>query len=141
MKTPPTLVESLLPVRNRMVRDETIGTYDVPSQLREFSVDGRKLPADIRASDGGDDGAKIIDKIKDTDQICWVARAVYGSDNPRWRMFREWLLADAPAWLRNLYIARGESFAAWISNKPALKAVIRRWMDRRIQSRPVGIVL
>ena len=138
MKSTPTLVESLLPVRNRLVRDESSGTFDVPSQLREFSVDGRKLPADIRASDGGDDGFKLTDKGAED---CWVAREVYGSDNPRWRMFREWLLADAPAWFRNLYIARGESFAAWISNKPALKAVIRRWMDRRIQSRPVGIVL
>ena len=135
MKTTPTLVESLLPVRNRMVRDETVGTYDVPSQLREFSVDGRKLPADIRASDGGNDGAKIIDKTKETD-VCWVAREVYGSENPRWRMFREWLLADAPAWFRNLYIARGESFAAWISNKPALKTIIRRWIAYSANGRP-----
>jgi hypothetical protein len=65
MKTPPTLVESLLPVRNRLVRDESVGTYDVPSQLREFSVDGRKLPADIRASDGGNDGIKLTDKGTD----------------------------------------------------------------------------
>ena len=65
MKSTPTLVESLLPVRNRMVRDETFGTYDVPSQLREFSVDGHKLPADIRASDGGADGIKIGDKSTD----------------------------------------------------------------------------
>jgi hypothetical protein len=65
MKTTSTLVESLLPVRNRLVRDETVGTYDVPSQLREFCVDGRKLPADVRASDGGSDSIKLTDKGTD----------------------------------------------------------------------------
>jgi hypothetical protein len=65
MQPTPTLVESLLPVRNRLVRDESVGTYDVPSQLRELSVDGRKLPADIRASDGGNDGIKLTDKGTD----------------------------------------------------------------------------
>lgn len=62
MNTTPTLVETLLPVRNRLVRDETTGTYDVRSQTREFSVNGRKLPADIRASDGSNDGIKLTDK-------------------------------------------------------------------------------
>jgi hypothetical protein len=33
--------------------------------LRELSVDGRKLPADIRASDGGNDGIKLTDKGTD----------------------------------------------------------------------------
>ncbi len=135
MKPASTLVESLLPVRNRFVRDESTGNYDVPSQTRGFTVDGQFLPDEVRASDGGSDGIKISDK--GIDAPCWVAREVYGINNPRWRMFREWLLADAPVWFRNLYIARGEAFALWVSNKPTLKALIRRWMDSRIQARPV----
>ena len=64
---------------------------------------------------------------------CWVARAVYGEDNPRWRLFRDWLLADAPVWFRDLYARHGERFARWIAPHPTVKSVIRRWMDARIE--------
>lgn len=65
---------------------------------------------------------------------CWVARAVYGETNPRWLLFRAWLLGEAPAWLRELYIAHGEQFAAYIHDKPLLKAAIRTLMDQAIAS-------
>lgn len=63
---------------------------------------------------------------------CWVAREVYGIDNPKWVQFRNWLFNDAPSWFRNLYIKRGEKFAKFISNKPLLKNIIRSWMDTKI---------
>jgi hypothetical protein len=74
-----------------------------------------------------------VPPVKTTDFGCWVARAVYGEDNPRWMLFREWLLSDAPAWFRNLYFRRGESFARWITPHEGAKSVIRRWMDSRIE--------
>ncbi len=63
---------------------------------------------------------------------CWVARAVYGAGNPRWLVFRGWLLHRAPAWFRWLYLRHGARFAVWLGDKPRLQAVIRRWMDARI---------
>ena len=65
---------------------------------------------------------------------CWVAREVYGVNNPKWLMFREWLFKSAPKWFRNLYINHGERFASFISNKPKLKGLIRSWMDARINT-------
>jgi predicted phosphoadenosine phosphosulfate sulfurtransferase len=70
--------------------------------------------------------------------FCWVAREVYGETNPRWRLFRAWLLTEAPAWLREAYRAHGEQFAAWIHDKPVVKAVLRQFMDQAIDSRPAG---
>lgn len=67
--------------------------------------------------------------------ICWVAREVYGRHNPSWLLFRRWLLEDAPRWFRNLYIRHGEWFAEFISDKPRLKEVLRRWMDTRINAK------
>lgn len=64
--------------------------------------------------------------------ICWVAREVYGEENPKWKTFRQWMLSKAPKWFLNLYIKHGESFAALIKNKPRLKSIIRHWMDARI---------
>ncbi|HSG19386.1 MAG TPA: hypothetical protein VLA31_01335, partial [Burkholderiaceae bacterium] len=66
--------------------------------------------------------------------VCWVAREVYGEDNPKWLMFREWLLTKAPDWFRNLYIKHGERFAAFLRTRPSLKRLIRKWMDSRIQT-------
>lgn len=63
---------------------------------------------------------------------CWVAREVYGPTNPTWMVFREWLFTKAPSWFRRLYLRHGEWFAGFISNKPRLKTLIRRWMDSRI---------
>lgn len=61
-------------------------------------------------------------------QFCWVAREVYGQNNPMWLLFRGWLLDEAPSWFRKIYIKHGERFAEFISNKPFIKSFIRKWM-------------
>ena len=61
--------------------------------------------------------------------ICWVAREVYGEENPNWLLFRAWLLTEAPSWLRDTYATHGEAFAAWIHDKPLAKLAVRTVMD------------
>ena len=60
---------------------------------------------------------------------CWVAREVYGEENPKWKEFRSWMLWNTPKWFRKLYMTYGERFAQWISDKPIVKAVVRSMMD------------
>ena len=67
--------------------------------------------------------------------FCWVAREVYGVHDPRWLVFRDWITADAPAWLRDAYGAHGERVAAWIHDKPRMKSALRLLMDRAIHGR------
>ena len=64
--------------------------------------------------------------------FCWVAREVYGPMNPQWIHFRDWMFAESPRWFFNLYRRFGERFANWISDKPRIKAIIRKWMDSKI---------
>ena len=64
--------------------------------------------------------------------FCWVAREVYGAENPRWLQFRQWMLQESPTWFFNLYVKYGERFAKFISNKPFIKNIIRKWMDTKI---------
>nr|ADD96023.1 hypothetical protein [uncultured organism MedDCM-OCT-S04-C16] len=66
--------------------------------------------------------------------LCWVAREVYGEDNPQWICFRRWLLSKAPNWLLNLYKKHGEKFAGWLSKNEWLKPAVRKFMDSRIKS-------
>jgi hypothetical protein len=65
-------------------------------------------------------------------KACWVAREVYGAHNPAWLDFRHWMFSSAPRWFFKLYLAFGERFANFISDKPRLKARIRMWMDTKI---------
>lgn len=61
--------------------------------------------------------------------MCWVAREVYGPENPAWLEFREWMLGKAPAWLRKAYIKHGPKWAEWVKRNPWSKRVLRPLMD------------
>lgn len=67
-------------------------------------------------------------------KLCWVAREVYGADNPRWLQFRNWLLCCAPSWFVNLYTLTGPVVAAFLRANPEHKPHVREWMEARIES-------
>ena len=64
---------------------------------------------------------------------CWVAREVFGIQNPMWLLFRDWMLHTSPSWFRNTYIKYGSRFARFISNKPRIKSLIRKWMTKIVR--------
>lgn len=66
---------------------------------------------------------------------CWVAREVYGKDSAEWLVFRHWVLNEAPDWFRDLYLEEGERFAAFISDKPFLKSIVKMGMDIIVKPR------
>jgi phosphotransferase system IIB component len=92
-----------------------------------------KSPAQTFADFAGGAGG-LIGKIAPGGIFCWVAREVYGEDNPKWLQFREWMLTKASDNLRNYYIEYGERIAKSIRNKPKIKALIRKWMDSKIKN-------
>ncbi len=100
-------------------------------QQNQFGLLGAQAQADASRS-AGVMGA-IGSGIGAYAALCWVAREVYGIENPKWIQFRNWMLNDSPSWFRNLYIKYGERFAKFISNKPALKNIIRKWMNTKIK--------
>ena len=77
-------------------------------------------------------GAGLLGKAIPGGIFCWVAREVYGKDNPKWLQFREWMLTKASDNLRNFYTEYGERIAESIRNKPKIKSIIRKWMDSKI---------
>ena len=70
--------------------------------------------------------------------LCWVAREIYGADDPRWLVARAWMARRAPGWLRRLYVRRGPAWAAWLRGKPRTRAVLRRLLDRMLGTRHDG---
>jgi hypothetical protein len=71
--------------------------------------------------------------------LCWVARACYGADNPRWLYFRNWLCSSrCPYLLRIVYLKFGRWIAENIlhhSRMKSLRDLIRLAMDRAIYDR------
>lgn len=63
---------------------------------------------------------------------CWVAREVFGNDNPQWLAFWAWKEFVGPLWFREWYAQHGERFARWISDKPEAKARVKHWMLSKI---------
>jgi hypothetical protein len=55
---------------------------------------------------------------------CWVARAAWGAENPRWLEFRASMFAHAPEWFVEFYLANGEKIARHI-HTPARRAFAR----------------
>ena len=95
--------------------------YSTPNYLSAAGgILGKVSPGGII---GGSGGGPIF---------CWVAREVYGEDNPKWLQFREWMLTKASNNLRNFYTEYGERIAESIRNKPKIKLIIRKWMDSKI---------
>lgn len=70
---------------------------------------------------------------------CWVAREIYGVDNPKWVIFRGWMLNESPEWFRSIYLKHGEKFAKYIKDKPLLKAIIQKGMDTIVYPRMILI--
>jgi hypothetical protein len=64
--------------------------------------------------------------------LCWIAREVYGVENPRWMKFRQWMYDHAPAEMLNWYWEHGRAAARYIADKPAVRERIRRWMDAAV---------
>ena len=63
--------------------------------------------------------------------LCWVAREVYGEDDPRWMEFRDWLVGHSPDWFFNAYDKYGKTVAKVVRKVPFLKSVIRPFMDAK----------
>jgi hypothetical protein len=100
-----------------------------------------QMETSIQAANAQRSGAIIGGALSAAGQIgaaaikCWVAREVYGKDNPEWIIFRNWLENEAPEWLDTLYTEEGERFAAFISDKPFLKSIVKMGMDIVVKPR------
>jgi hypothetical protein len=72
-----------------------------------------------------------VGKIGSAAAMCWVAREVYGEENPAWMEFRDWLLTRGSYRRVSRYAANGPRIAEYISTRPGWKALLRKWMDAR----------
>lgn len=95
--------------------------------------DYEKYKSQLRQSGFNQGASGMMGTAMAGGMMCWVAREVYGADNPNWVLFRYWMMNMAPVWFKALYLRFGQRMAKWISNKPRIKKLIRRWMDSKLE--------
>lgn len=80
---------------------------------------------------GGAPGPSSVNGVTTTlgATVCWISRAAFGADNPRWIKFREWMLTKAPGPLLEVYLKFGPAIAKRIEDRPYRRAQYRRVMD------------
>jgi len=71
---------------------------------------------------------RVASSVSDSSNACWVARAAFGEADIRWMIFRAWLLDDASAWFRSLYLCYGEMIGAWLAGRDSARRVVRAAM-------------
>lgn len=108
------------------------GAYNAQMQLAAGTAQARAMERAGRSAMWGQIAGATIGAVGNMAK-CWVAREVYGRMNPDWLTFREWMVNEAPAWLRNIYIKYGKQLAAFIKDKPRVKWFIKLWMDSKIK--------
>jgi hypothetical protein len=108
-------------------------TYGAQTAAQASSNAANSIPAYLNAGANlFGSAARVGSAVAPGGFFCWVAREVYGADNPKWLQFREWMLTKASDNLRNFYAEYGERIAESIRNKPKIKSIIRKWMDSKI---------
>ena len=105
------------------------GAYNSQMNLAGASLQANAAKQAGKSSLMGSLGGAAIGALG---MLCWVAREVYGEENPKWLEFRKWLISNADDNLLDAYIEHGEEFAAFISDKPKLKQLVKTWMDSKI---------
>lgn len=101
--------------------------YDAKLQANIASANNMAAIGGAAIGAAGDIGGGFASK-------CWVAREVYGNDNPMWLLFRHWLTTKSPRWFHDAYVKHGQRFAGWLSKNTWLKPSIKKWMDSRVKS-------
>lgn len=82
---------------------------------------GNSFASSLGSSAGNSLGSGLMNMVG----LCWVAREVYGVDNPKWLQFRKWLITKAPISFFGWYATKGERFAKYISTRPLHKFFVR----------------
>ena len=76
----------------------------------------------------------LLSYLQTAAMMCWVAREVYGEQDPKWMQFREWVIGHSPDWFYKAYSNYGEKFAKVVRKVPAIKIILRPFMDAKRKS-------
>jgi len=64
---------------------------------------------------------------------CWVARSVYGIDDPRWLLARDYVVFMSPRPFYRFYVKYGERIAGWLDRHNWAKKFFKPFFDSMVR--------
>jgi hypothetical protein len=106
-------------------RQTELRAQDTAKRGQEFALGGKLGSAFIKfAAEGARQAATK----------CWVARAIYGENNPKWLMARYFITHLADPELHHLYLTYGEGLAETVKSDPELARTLKPEFDFMVDS-------
>lgn len=101
-----------------------------PANQYTSNLQNYTLQRNMRQDSALNIGTAVVGGIAAGILGCWIARAAYGDENPRWRDFANWLFFEAPEWLHRFYMSAGPQLGEFVKLHKSVQRAVRFVMNK-----------
>jgi hypothetical protein len=112
-------------------RNRDIGAYNAAVQAAQFAANQGSQQAGLNASASNANiaGGATVAAALALAAACGIARAVYGTEDTRWKVWRNWLMNHAPRGLRRFYLRAIPKVTPLVKRHEPLRFCLQKGMD------------
>lgn len=112
-------------------RNRDVGAYNAAVQAAQFATNQASQQAglDTSASNSNIAGGATVAAAVAIAAACGIARAVYGTEDTRWKVWRNWLMNHAPRWVRRFYLRAIPKVTPLVKRHEPLRFCLQKGMD------------
>ena len=106
-----------------------------PGMQWNNNMQNYNLQRNMQQKDAGSIGGQLVGSVIAGVMGCWIARAAYGDENPRWRDFANWLFFEAPEWFYDFYRSAGPQLGEFVKLHKSVQRAVRFVMNKITQQK------
>jgi hypothetical protein len=112
-------------------RNRDVAAYNAAVQAAQFATNQASQQAglDASASNANIAGGATVAAALALAAACGIARAVYGTQDTRWKVWRNWLMNHAPRWVRRFYLRAIPTVTPLVKRHEPLRFCLQKGMD------------
>jgi hypothetical protein len=112
-------------------RNRDVAAYNAAVQAAQFATNQASQQAGLNtsASNANIAGGATVAAAVALAAACGIARAVYGTEDTRWKVWRNWLMNHAPRWVRRFYLRAIPKVTPLVKRHEPLRFCLQKGMD------------
>jgi len=127
-------IGSILPLNNSHGQVQ-VGIIDVIVQVFQDAPAAPNQAIETGSTQYGGESVKKaehVNRVGGQKGTCWLARAVYGENNPEWKRFREYIYNIAPHWQKEIYIKYAPRLSRYVKKNNLFRTLLKCWMNTKL---------